>query len=85
MARVLVAEPPRAANYQQLVEFLRDSDDAAPMLSLPGLVAGDANLPDGRLLVFAFRQRDAQTLNAIRPCNVTAVAQRAFLVMFAGF
>lgn len=33
MARVLTADPARVATYQQLMEFLRELDGAAPILS----------------------------------------------------
>ena len=57
--------------------------DAAPMLSLPGFVIGDAHLADRHLLVLAFCEGDAEALHSVWPGDVASVAQAAFLKMFA--
>lgn len=58
--------------------------DGAPVLPLPGFVVGDAHFSNGQLLVFAFQQRNAESLHTIGTGDIGAVAQGAFLVIFAG-
>ncbi len=55
------------------------------MLPLPGFVVGDTHLADGHLPVFAFFKRYTEALQAVGACNVTAMAERPFLIMLMRF
>jgi hypothetical protein len=59
--------------------------NTAPVLERPIVVWCDLNGADGCLLVFAFMERDTESLRPIGSGDMTAVAPAAFLIMFARF
>lgn len=59
--------------------------DASPVLLLPIFGVRNLHFDDGRLLVFAFFQRDAEALDAVWGGDVAAVSVRPFLEIFVGF
>jgi hypothetical protein len=55
------------------------------VLTLPGFIVSDADIPYGHFVVLTLYQRDAEQLPAVRTGNFTAIAPGALLEMFVRF
>jgi len=59
--------------------------DRAPVLSLPGLIVGNAHLANRHFIIFPLYERDTEQLATVRPCDFATVAPGALLVVLVPF